>query len=138
MSDIGPGAGHYVELQEDKLLHLIRLLLQSAEIDEAWYLLTNPDVAEAVRSGELASARAHYITAGYFENRLPRPVTVDESWYLSEYPDVAEAIRNGTVSSASAHFEHSGFMEGRSPREGWSVLHDVQQAGSTRRVTLPA
>ncbi|MBU6418922.1 MAG: hypothetical protein KGQ79_04260 [Proteobacteria bacterium] len=124
MSDVGPASDHYVELQEAKLFALIRGLLGSVEVDEAWYLKTNPDVAAAVKAGELKSARAHYIIAGYFENRLPRPVTVDEAWYLAEYPDVADAIRVGTVTSASAHFETSGFVEGRLPRSGWSLLSD--------------
>ena len=125
MSDVGPVAGHYVELQEAKLFNLIRTLLEAVEIDEAWYLNVYPDVADAVKTGDLKSARAHYMLAGYFENRLPRPVVVDEAWYLAEYPDVAEAIRTGMVASASAHFEGYGFVEGRLPRSGWSLLRDT-------------
>ena len=106
-------------------MRLIRVLLESVEVDEAWYLNVNEDVAAAVRAGELSSGRAHYIGSGYFENRLPRPVVVDEAWYLSEYPDVADAIRSGTVASAGAHFEKSGFIEGRLPRQGWSLLCDA-------------
>ncbi len=127
MSDAGPSSGHYVELQEAKLLTLIRLLLGTVDVNEAWYLRTNPDVEAVVRSGGLKSGRDHYISAGYFENRLPRPVAVDEDWYLAEYPDVAEAIRSGGVSSAAAHFERSGFLEGRLPCAGWSLLRDPGQ-----------
>ena len=130
MSDVGPATGHYVELQEAKLFGLIRVLLEMVEVDEAWYLKINQDVAEAVESGALTSGRSHYIVSGYFENRLPRPVTVDEQWYLAEYPDVAEAIRTGSVSSASAHFEGSGFVEGRLPQEGWSLLREAVPAES--------
>ena len=125
MSDVGPASGHYVELQETKLFGLIRFLLESVEVDEAWYLKTNQDVEAAVQAGDLKSGRAHYIISGYFENRLPRPVVVDEAWYLAEYPDVADAIRNGTVASATAHFESSGFVEGRLPQPGWSLLRDA-------------
>ncbi len=125
MSDVGPATGHYVELQEAKLFSLIRMLLEMVEVDEAWYLETNSDVAAAVKSGVLTSGRSHYIVSGYFENRLPRPVMVDEQWYLAEYPDVAEAIRSGSVSSAGAHFERSGFLEGRLPRESWSLVRDA-------------
>ncbi|MDE2319541.1 MAG: hypothetical protein KGK02_07575 [Rhodospirillales bacterium] len=132
MSDVGPASGHYVELQEAKLFALIRVLLESVEVDEAWYLKTNPDVAAAVQIGNLESAKAHYIISGYFENRLPRPVTVDEAWYLMEYPDVAEGIRSGTVVSASAHFESSGFVEGRLPQSGWSLLRDTAGEGTKR------
>jgi hypothetical protein len=124
MSDSGSAPGHYVELQESKLFDLIRTLLAGADIDETWYLKTNPDVARAIRAGGLKSAKDHYIKAGYFENRLPRPAKVDEAWYLAEYPDVAEALRSGAVASASSHFEQAGFMEGRLPHKGWSILKD--------------
>ena len=127
MSDAGPSSGHYVELQEAKLFSLIRQLLGVVEVDEAWYLETNPDVAAEVKSGGLKSGREHYITAGYFENRLPRPVEVDEDWYLAEYPDVAEAIRGGVLPSAAVHFKRSGFLEGRLPHAGWSLLRDPGQ-----------
>ena len=124
MSDAGPASGHYVELQEAKLFSMLRTFLQFVDVNEAWYLKTNPDVADAVQAGELDSAKAHYIAAGYFENRLPRPVKVDEAWYLMEYPDVAEAIGVGTVDSASLHFMKFGFVEGRLPQPGWSLLCD--------------
>ncbi len=130
MSGLGPASGHYVELQEAKLFRLIRVILDSVEVDEAWYLATYPDVAAAVKAGELKTAKAHYVVAGYFENRLPRPVTVDETWYLTEYPDVAEAVRGGAVASASAHFEMADFVEGRLPKPGWSLLRDAPTSGS--------
>ena len=39
--------------------------------DEAWYLASYPDVAEAVARGEFASGRAHYFGYGRREGRLP-------------------------------------------------------------------
>lgn len=114
--------GHYVELLETKLLGLLQRMLAFVEIDEAWYRITYRDVDEAIRAGRLASAREHYITSGYFENRFPFAIDVNEAWYLAEYPDVAEAIRTGAVSSAAQHFESNGFKEGRLPRPGWSLL----------------
>lgn len=132
MSDAGPNSGHYVELQEAKLIGLIRLVLEMAEVDEAWYLETNPDVAAAVAAGALPSGKTHYITSGYFENRLPRPVVVDEDWYLRAYPDVAAAIRAGTVPSASVHFNGPGLREGRLPRPGWSLLCDSMVSPGAR------
>lgn len=134
MSDAGSGTGHYVELQEAKLFSLIRMLLEAVEVNESWYLKTNPDVARAVEAGAIESGRSHYIHSGYFENRLPRPVDVDETWYIAEYPDVADAIRAGAVSSASAHFERSGFQEGRLPRQGWSLVRD--HAGGSARASV--
>ncbi|WP_298216093.1 hypothetical protein [Acidocella sp.] len=131
MSDADGGGGHYVELQESKLFYLIRLLLEHVDVDETWYLKQNSDVADAVKSGALKSAKHHYIVAGYFENRLPRPVEVDEAWYLAEYPDVAAAIKSGAARSARDHFMGPGFLEGRLPRKDWSLLGEkkLEMAG---------
>lgn len=127
MSPNGSGSGHYVELLEAKFLELIHQLLLQVEVDEDWYLASYRDVDDAFRSGELKSARAHYVRAGYFENRFPRPVRVDEQWYLAEYPDVADAIQSGAFLSASQHFERDGFREGRLPYAGWSLLGNALQ-----------
>lgn len=113
-----------VEVEETRLLELLRELLSFAMVDEQWYLEGNPDVAEAVRLGIFPNGKAHYVRAGYFENRLPRPVQVDERWYLETYPDVAQAVREGRQASAARHFYDLGFAEGRLPYEGWSVLWD--------------
>lgn len=122
MSTSGAAGGHFVELQETKFLELLRCLLVQVEMDESWYRETYKDVDAAVLAGTLKSARQHYIIAGYFENRFPRPVVVDEAWYLKTYPDVAAAIRSGSFTSATQHFERDGFKEGRLPHEGWSLF----------------
>lgn len=116
------GDSHYVELLESKFLDLLCCLLAQVEVDENFYLSAYRDVQDAVQAGLVPSARAHYIRAGYFENRFPRSIPVDEEWYLSEYQDVVEAIRAGMVSSAAQHFERDGFKEGRLPELGWSLL----------------
>jgi hypothetical protein len=121
MSGSSTGGGHYVELLETRLISLLQRMLVLVEVDEAWYRTTYRDVDEAIRAGQLASARAHYVTSGYFENRFPYAIHLDESWYIAEYPDVAEAIRSGSVASARQHFEKDGFKEGRLPRAGWSL-----------------
>jgi hypothetical protein len=122
MSGNGSGDGHYVELSETKFMELLRCVLVQVEVDEDWYRSYYRDVDEAIKAGNVSSARQHYINAGYFENRLPRKVVVNERWYLEEYPDVAAAIKFGAFSSATAHFERDGFKEGRLPSEGWSLL----------------
>lgn len=114
----------YVEVRETQLFGLIRMLLATAEVDEDWYRTTYKDVDEAIKQGSFADGHAHFVRAGYFENRLPRPVVVDEDWYLQTYQDVAAAIRRAHVASASWHFHHIGFAEGRLPSSGWSVLRD--------------
>ena len=43
------------------------------KVDEAWYLETNPDVAEAVKSGRFKSAYDHFMKNGYREGRKPNP-----------------------------------------------------------------
>jgi hypothetical protein len=109
-----------------KFLELLKCLLARVEVDEAWYRANNQDVDEAIRAGQLESSRHHYIVAGYFENRLPRPISVDEPWYLAEYPDVAAAIEAGAFASASEHFARDGFREGRLPSRDWSLLGEAR------------
>lgn len=122
--DLSSITGRCIEIEESKLVELMRELLSLAVVDEAWYLNRYPDVANAIKAGGFCSGKEHYIRAGYFENRLPRPITVDEKWYLETYPDVAEAVRANLQSSASSHFLNMGFLEGRLPHAGWSVLWD--------------
>jgi hypothetical protein len=114
--------GRYIEIAEERLRAVIRMVLASAAIDEDWYRSVNPDVDEAIRGGSMASAREHYINAGYFEDRFPRAIVVDQKWYLAEYADVREAIRDGIFFSAQHHFGVSGFKEGRLPYPGWTLL----------------
>ena len=122
MNSSGAENGHYVELLESKFHELLHCLLVQVEVDEDWYLSANQDVKIAVLAGLTKSGRDHYIDAGYFENRFPRPIKVDEKWYLAQYPDVAAAIKGGVVKSATYHFESDGFREGRLPEAGWSLL----------------
>lgn len=98
-------------------LAMMKLILATVEVDEAWYLREYEDIGKAVRAGTVASARRHFIDDGYFEGRLPGPHAVDAAWYLRAYPDVAESIRRGTVDSAQQHFEQDGYREGRLPHD---------------------
>ncbi|MBE7213455.1 MAG: hypothetical protein INR65_20760 [Gluconacetobacter diazotrophicus] len=111
-----------VEVVETRLRSVLDPVIARIPVDEDYYLRHNPDVSEKVRSGELASARQHYLGAGYFEDRFPRAIPVDEPWYLSQYPDVKTAVLNGSFTSARQHFEQEGFKEGRLPSAGWSLL----------------
>jgi hypothetical protein len=45
----------------------------SSDFEEAYYLRTNPDVAEAVKSGIFATGWAHYLAAGRAEGRPGSP-----------------------------------------------------------------
>jgi hypothetical protein len=95
---------------------MIRTLLQAVEVDEAWYLAQYHDVAEAIRNGLVISAREHFLSNGYFEGRMPFPITVDEGWYLEQNPGVAGHIASGELLSAQQHFNDDGYREGRQPR----------------------
>jgi hypothetical protein len=98
---------------------LLKLLLQvavaSGDFNEAGYLRENPDIAGAVRVGNVEDARLHYVGYGYFESRSGATPEVDEAWYLRTYPDVADAVANRSVGSAAEHFRVIGAAEGRSP-----------------------
>jgi hypothetical protein len=94
---------------------LIRTLLEGIEVDEAWYLSQNPDVAEAIAEGKTPSAREHFLSDGYFEGRIPFPIKVHEAWYLEQNPGVAEFIARGDLASAQQHFDEHGYREGRKP-----------------------
>ena len=118
------GSVKVVELVESHLRRLLLTVLKSVDVDEEYYRSTNRDVDEKIHSGEIPSARSHYILAGYYEDRLPRAVIVNEAWYLSQYPDVADAVSRRSFSSASHHFALEGFREGRLPYDGWSLVAD--------------
>ena len=83
-------------------------------VDEKWYLERYPDVAEAIRRGTVASARAHYFQAGIFEGRVPYEIGIDSNAYLAKHRDVADAVKTGTYRSGRDHFLALGFAEGRS------------------------
>jgi hypothetical protein len=118
----GNEGGRYIEVMEYKFHDMIRLLLQHVHVDENWYRENYQDVEDAISRGAIASAREHYIAAGYFEDRFPHWIVVDTAWYLDNNPDVAEGVRLGNINSAEEHFQMAGFKEGRLPFEGWTLL----------------
>jgi hypothetical protein len=99
----------------EEIQRMIRALLAGIQVDEAWYLQRNEDVAQGIREGTITSARQHFLDHGYFEGRAPFRVAVDEAWYLATYPDVAAQVDQGLCASAQAHFDASGYHEGRLP-----------------------
>ncbi len=104
-----------VNLSYEDFVKILRTMIAGIEINEAWYLKTYEDIASAIRSGIVRSAKQHFVDDGYFEGRLPFPMPVDEKWYLAQNPDVAESIRRGDVPSAQGHFDQDGYREGRLP-----------------------
>jgi hypothetical protein len=94
---------------------MVRAVLKAIEVDETWYLEKYPDVADAIKTGKVPSARDHFVYNGYFEGRLPFAINVDERWYLRENPGVADYIRAGRLDTGQQHFDHDGYREGRLP-----------------------
>ena len=106
--------GKTESLHED-ILGLIKMMLASVHVDDAWYRRCYPDVSAAVDAGEYQSTKHHFIEHGYFENRLPCRLSVDETWYIQSNDDVLAGIRNGEIESAEEHFNQYGYAEGRLP-----------------------
>ena len=104
-----------VSASYDEFIALLRRLLIAVDVDEAWYLEQNPDVAAAVSSGAVPSARHHFLLDGYQEGRLPFPIIADAAWYLEQNPGVVDHIRTGRLGSAQQHYEADGYREGRLP-----------------------
>ncbi|MBV9735715.1 MAG: hypothetical protein JO209_07370 [Acidisphaera sp.] len=103
----------------DAIKEVIRLLLRSVPVDEAWYRGRYEDVAAAIKAGMYRSAKHHFVEEGYFEGRLPAAQQIDERWYIRQNQDVAEGLRNGDFASAQEHFLKFGYQEGRAPAEMW-------------------
>ena len=106
-----------VNLSYEDFVGILRQMIQGIEIDEAWYAGSYEDIGNAVKEGQIVSAKQHFVSDGYFEGRIPFPIRVNERWYLNRHPDVAESIRHGTVGSAQEHFDKDGYREGRLPFE---------------------
>lgn len=99
----------------ETLISVIKLLLSGVNVNEEWYCAQYPDVAKAVADGIIKSPKQHFIDNGYFEGRLPFPISVDDKWYLKQYSDVAESIKKGAEPSSQTHFLRDGYKEGRLP-----------------------
>jgi hypothetical protein len=104
-----------VDMTYEDLQKMIRVLLSVIEVDEAFYLARNQDVAEGIRRGEIGSAQEHFLDHGYFEGRLPYRIEVDEQWYLQTHADIAETLRKGEYASGQDHFDGPDYSEGRAP-----------------------
>jgi len=104
-----------VDMTYEDLRNMIKALLSVIEVDDAFYLARNPDVAEGIRKGTIRSAQDHFVDHGYFEGRLPYRIEVDEKWYLQTHPDIAETLRGGEYKSGQDHFDGPGYSEGRAP-----------------------
>ena len=112
---------NYVAIEKDYWIAVFASKVGEVCVREDWYLDKYPDVADAIRSGLVASALEHYCFFGYFEHRMPYPIEVDAAWYAAQYNDVHMALTQNVFSSAQEHFEAVGFREGRHPYPGFAL-----------------
>jgi hypothetical protein len=97
------------------LVHVLREIVKALPFDEAFYLTTYDDVAEAHGRGEIGDLHEHFIQAGFFEGRMGAEPEVDGAYYLATYPDVGQALAAGQIASALDHYVQRGAAEGRAP-----------------------
>ena len=81
-----------------------------------FYLLNNPDVANAVKEGTVKDAFTHYINNGQKEGRKPcppLPTTFNEGAYLTNNAGVAKAVIANVYSCGAEHYMMDEFAENR-------------------------
>ncbi|MBD2043118.1 hypothetical protein [Microcoleus sp. FACHB-672] len=89
------------------------MLENTGLFDESFYLESNLDVAEAVKSGAFSSGFAHFKEYGRFEGRDPNEL-FNTGFYLETNPDVAAAVETNKI-TAFDHFIKFGQFEERDP-----------------------
>ncbi|WP_210489415.1 hypothetical protein [Microvirga antarctica] len=119
---------------------LLDVMARSIPVDEQFYRSRYPDVDEATRAGDVASASQHYVEHGFYEDRIPCDVVVDEEAYLTLYPDIAEGIESGGVASATDHWIRYGRNEERNAYLQLKQLSGKSRAaaGGARKPKRPA
>ncbi|MGV8840754.1 MAG: hypothetical protein ACWA6X_10675 [Bauldia sp.] len=127
----------YWAVNKHFLSDLLAPRLGRIHVDQTWYLSRYPDVERAISAGTVADAAEHYRRFGFFEHRMPVPLTVQEDWYLQEYPDVGAAVRERVFTSAQAHFDLVGYAEGRLPYPGFGLNEDDRAAGGGQPAVIP-
>jgi hypothetical protein len=111
----------YFAVEQHFFFTYMKKVVSRIYVDEEWYLTRHPDVKDALDKGKVVSARDHYARFGYYEHRLPHPISVNAPWYLETYPDVHESIKKQHFPSAANHFEAVGYREGRLPHAGFQL-----------------
>lgn len=112
----------YVDMTFDELRVLLRRLVAAVPVDAEWYCMRYPHVAQAIASGEVASAAEHFVSIGYFESYWPFPMRVDVDWYFARYPDVRVEMEKGFGQTADEHFVMRGYGQSRLPSDSWVGL----------------
>ncbi len=106
-----------VAVSVDALKQLIAEALMLSNIDEDDYVSLHPDVRGAILAGEIHSGIDHFVRVGYYENRLPGPLSFDPIWYHTHYSDIASRFTRDEENEMREHFFAKGYFEGRSGTE---------------------
>jgi hypothetical protein len=118
---IPPSRTQYVAVDKEHLVDFPKPTLRALHVDADRSLVNNPGIAEAIKSGDVATAVDHYDTYGDYEHRMPHEIKGDDEWYLTLYPDVKDAALKGLYPSALGHYCTVGFEEGRIPHANFSL-----------------
>ena len=91
----------------EELIIMIKRLLCSVEVNEGWYLRQYPDVANALKVGDIKSAKQHYIDHGYFETEcrfrlLSMKIGMCGNTQMWQAASGRESTRHRIISSAKA------------------------------------
>lgn len=99
------------------------------------YLLSNPDIADAVKRGKFKSGFEHWVKYGRHEGRSFQPAEFVEREYLELNPDVAKSIEEGQFASGLDHWRQRGRLEGRSIRKATPrLLSHLKRLRSEMRI----
>lgn len=80
--------------------------------NEAFYLRTNSDIADAILSGEFIDGFDHFVQFGQYELRDPS-ADFDHSAYVAGNTDVQAAVNDGIFESGFDHYVQFGRFEHR-------------------------
>lgn len=94
----------------DNAHHERRYDMRMAAFDEIFYLSAYPDVADAVRNGNVSSGRQHYEACGFAEGR--EPCRVERAWYCMTYPRAALELGQGVICDELEHWVEIGRERG--------------------------
>ena len=106
------------------------LFAASADFDEQFYGLRNPDITEAISVGSLRTGYQHFVDYGRFENRQPGP-WFDPEIYGRDRRVVA-ALKNDPALTAFDHFLRVGRAR------GWAAVEPAHAAAIDRRPGVEA
>jgi hypothetical protein len=113
------------------LKFLISKLALFSAFDPVWYASAYPDVEAARLAGDIGSLKEHFISAGYFEGRLPSEPSFDPKWYRNHYKDIGDIFSDQDVEGLRNHFFSKGYYEGRiGARELNKAISEWLEAGS--------